>query len=86
MFDGGSTINEKIPYLGDIPVLGKFFQRARETHEEQELIVAVTPRLVTAGSQDQTRRAIIRNDMRRIAPIGPPLLGIERPPAAGPPR
>ena len=83
MFDGGSTINEKIPYLGDIPVLGKFFQRARETHEEQELIVAVTPRLVTAGSQDQTQRAIIRNDMRRIAPIGPPLLGIERTPAAG---
>jgi pilus assembly protein CpaC len=75
MFDGGSTINEKAPYLADIPVLGKLFQRARETHEEQELVISVTPRLVTGASQNQSQRANVRNDIMRIYPTAPALTG-----------
>jgi pilus assembly protein CpaC len=75
MFDGGSSIIEKTPYLADIPVLGKLFQRARETHEEQELVVSVTPRLIAAAGQDQSQRAKIRNDMMQIFPAGPTLSG-----------
>lgn len=75
MYDAGGAIYEKVPYLGDIPVLGKFFQRARETHDEQELVVAVTPRLVTATNQNQVQRAHIRNDLMRIGPAEPPLAG-----------
>ena len=37
---------EKIPFLGDIPVLGKFFQSMQKTKANTELIVIVTPEVV----------------------------------------
>jgi pilus assembly protein CpaC len=37
---------QKIPFLGDIPVLGKFFQSISKTKANTELIVIVTPELV----------------------------------------
>jgi pilus assembly protein CpaC len=37
----------KIPFLGDIPVLGKFFQSMQKTRTNTELIVSVTPELVS---------------------------------------
>jgi pilus assembly protein CpaC len=56
MFESGNSGNEKIPFLSDIPILGEFFKRATSTHEEQELIVAVTPRLVTSATQNRTQQ------------------------------
>jgi pilus assembly protein CpaC len=41
-----SSIIEKIPFLGDIPVLGKFFQSKSVSKQNTELIVIVTPELV----------------------------------------
>jgi pilus assembly protein CpaC len=44
---------QKIPFLGDIPVLGKFFQSMQRTKTNTELIVIVTPEIVApigAGS------------------------------------
>jgi pilus assembly protein CpaC len=44
---------QKIPFLGDIPVLGKFFQSMQRTKTDTELIVIVTPEVVSpigAGS------------------------------------
>ena len=37
---------EKIPFLGDIPILGKFFQSIQKTKSNTELIVIVTPEIV----------------------------------------
>jgi pilus assembly protein CpaC len=37
---------EKIPFLGDIPVLGRFFQSQAKNRTNTELIVLVTPELV----------------------------------------
>ena len=37
---------QKIPFLGDIPVLGKFFQSMTRTKNNTELIVIVTPEIV----------------------------------------
>jgi len=37
---------EKIPFIGDIPVLGKFFQSKTVNRTNTELIVMVTPELV----------------------------------------
>jgi len=36
----------KVPFLGDIPVLGKFFQSMQKTRANTELIVVVTPEIV----------------------------------------
>lgn len=38
---------EKIPFLGDIPILGKFFQSMNRTRTNTELIVIVTPEIVS---------------------------------------
>ena len=38
---------EKIPFLGDIPILGKFFQTMKRVKSNTELIVIVTPEIVT---------------------------------------
>lgn len=37
----------KIPFLGDIPILGKFFQSMQKTKINTELIVIVTPEIVS---------------------------------------
>jgi pilus assembly protein CpaC len=37
---------EKIPFIGDIPILGKFFQSMQKTRTNTELIVIITPELV----------------------------------------
>ncbi len=57
-----NTENEsfsKIPFLGDIPILGKFFQSMQRTKNNSELIVIVTPELVSpvpAGTEIATPR------------------------------
>jgi len=37
---------QKIPFLGDIPIIGKFFQSMTKTRANTELIVIVTPEIV----------------------------------------
>ncbi|MDD5363700.1 MAG: type II and III secretion system protein family protein [Gallionellaceae bacterium] len=37
---------DKMPGLGDIPILGAFFKHARLSRDEKELLIIVTPRLV----------------------------------------
>jgi pilus assembly protein CpaC len=37
---------EKIPFIGDIPILGKLFQSSTKTRTNTELIVTVTPEIV----------------------------------------
>ena len=41
----------KIPFLGDIPILGEFFKYTSKTKEKQELIILVTPYIVEKASQ-----------------------------------
>jgi pilus assembly protein CpaC len=47
LLDNRVTQNlEKVPFLGDIPVLGKFFQSIDKKRTNTELIVIVTPEIV----------------------------------------
>ncbi len=68
MYDSGGTLNDKVPYLGDIPILGLLFQRTRETREAQELVIVVTPRLVSSTTQDQSQRDRLRNGTKWPTP------------------
>ncbi|HTT96772.1 MAG TPA: pilus assembly protein N-terminal domain-containing protein [Rhizomicrobium sp.] len=47
MFSNHANIEEKVPGLGDLPVVGDFFKRSQNSDEEQELIIVATPRLVS---------------------------------------
>jgi pilus assembly protein CpaC len=42
---------EKVPFLGDLPILGKFFQSKSHEKENTELVVIVTPEIVRPISQ-----------------------------------
>lgn len=37
---------DKVPFLGDLPIIGSFFKRLNYNQEERELVIIVTPRLV----------------------------------------
>jgi general secretion pathway protein D len=41
----------KIPFLGDIPLLGNLFKRKIETEDKRELVIFLTPRVIQAPSQ-----------------------------------
>ncbi|TCM15374.1 pilus assembly protein CpaC [Novosphingobium sp. PhB165] len=45
-YSNSSISKDKLPLLGDIPVLGAFFKRQQNQRERQELIIVATPRLV----------------------------------------
>jgi pilus assembly protein CpaC len=47
LLDNRETQNlEKVPFIGDIPILGKLFQSISKTRTNTELIVIVTPEIV----------------------------------------
>ncbi len=37
---------DRIPFLGDLPIIGSFFRSVRYSQDEMELVIVVTPRLV----------------------------------------
>jgi len=39
----------KVPYLGDIPVLGHLFKTTRRTNNKDELLIFVTPKILREG-------------------------------------
>lgn len=44
---------QKIPFLGDLPFLGALFQFQNITHQESEVVIVLTPRIVATGQPAQ---------------------------------
>jgi len=40
---------QKVPYLGDVPVLGRLFKATRRTNNKDELLIFVTPKILHDG-------------------------------------
>jgi pilus assembly protein CpaC len=54
LLDNATTDNvSKIPVLGDIPILGELFRSKNLQQRRTELLVLITPKLVTATEQEQ---------------------------------
>jgi len=49
-----STNSRKVPFLGDLPILGRMFSDDSDTYTEQELVIIVTPELVHPQESCQT--------------------------------
>lgn len=47
MFSSSSNLEDKVPGLGDLPIIGNFFKTSMNKQEQQELIIIATPRLVS---------------------------------------
>jgi len=54
-----SNVIKKIPLLGDIPIIGEFFKHTVKSRSETELMIFVTPEIVTeASAQARTDAAM----------------------------
>ncbi len=48
---------QKVPFLGDIPILGKLFSTTEDRIDESEVLIMVTPRIVDA--QEKTNQKLV---------------------------
>ncbi|EMN4468280.1 secretin, partial [Aeromonas hydrophila] len=42
---------EKVPFLGDIPILGSLFKYQTNKHEKTELVLLITPFVITSKEE-----------------------------------
>ncbi len=69
LLDKGITDTfQKIPFLGDIPILGKLFQSESKTKNDTELIVIVTPEIVSPFGAGQPVPALNWPDKNFLPP------------------
>jgi len=52
MKDTASTSESGIPFLKDIPIFGWFFKNARWQKDFEELMVFITPRIISGASEN----------------------------------
>lgn len=52
----------KVPFLGDLPVIGAFFKNLNFHQEDRELVIIVTPHLVKPMARDAPAVAAVGND------------------------
>ena len=45
--DDKQMVVQKVPILGDIPILGIFFRRSKEVIQKTSLLIFITPHVVT---------------------------------------
>lgn len=41
-----NKVTEKVPFLGDLPVMGRLFRKDEVTNSKQELLIFITPRII----------------------------------------
>lgn len=80
---GESLVSEKVPLLGDIPVLGLLFRRDVERKTRREIVIVVKPYVIGTPSEQVGRsRSVLRDlgvDLDRLEPRLPE--GEQRAPA-----
>ncbi|MGB0332513.1 MAG: type II secretion system protein GspD, partial [Planctomycetota bacterium] len=46
---------EKVPFLGDLPLVGRFFRNERESRRKTELVLLITPYVLSTPGEGQER-------------------------------
>ncbi len=57
---------EKLPVLGDIPILGSLFQSKTEKEDQTELIIFITPHLVQSGMTADASQGMINKMEEKV--------------------
>ncbi|MBN1493484.1 MAG: pilus assembly protein N-terminal domain-containing protein, partial [Candidatus Omnitrophica bacterium] len=63
---GENTVKSASPLFGNIPILGKFFSTTDFTGDELELIVVVTPHIVTPFDMGQRKKFFDPDSVERV--------------------
>lgn len=53
LFSKQKNFEDKVPILGDIPLIGTFFKKVRSDYEELELIISIKPTIVTENVSER---------------------------------
>ena len=69
MRDQESESVEKIPFLGDIPLLGTLFRRTKKTIEKRNLLLIIIPHVIKDPSDLKRIHEQRRNEYRKFATI-----------------
>jgi type II secretory pathway component GspD/PulD (secretin) len=56
-----SDKSNKVPILGDIPVLGRLFRRTEKNHQQRELLIFITPTIIDGTTQAEAYRLAERD-------------------------
>ena len=66
--NGAPTASTKAPFLGDIPILGALFRSTKFRRQETELVIVITPYLVSRSPADcaADRRLRAPTDPQRV--------------------
>jgi general secretion pathway protein D len=56
------TVNDKIPVLGNIPLIGRLFQSSAESYQKRNLLIFVTASIVSRGGSP------VRENIQNISP------------------
>lgn len=52
------TVTRKVPWLGDVPVVGKAFRFDSHSHRRTELLIFLTPRIIKGDEYNETHKQI----------------------------
>ena len=59
-------INQRIPVLGHLPLVGVLFQNRTKSHDQKELVVVITPFLIDAPAKEGQPRAPVQQVADRL--------------------
>ena len=54
-------VEQGIPYLMDIPFFGKVFRNSSDTIERTEIVIFITPHIITGGKDYEDMRGTIKS-------------------------
>lgn len=66
MSENKNRSNTKVPFLGDLPIIGKFFSTDKDSTTKTELILMITPRVIDNTSQWQGIRQKLSEGLELI--------------------
>jgi len=48
----GTNTKKKVPFLGDVPILGLIFQKSEKSLTKTDMLIFLTPHIITPGKED----------------------------------
>ena len=50
-----SNTMERVPFLGSLPIVGGLFRHTGESNEKTELLIFITPKIITTSETGPTK-------------------------------
>ncbi len=72
--DDKTVIQTKVPFLGDIPLLGLLFRSERKTKVKTNLMIFITPHIVTTPEEHLRLTELKRGESKKLLKSKPPSL------------